>query len=235
MPTFPSTSSISAGGISGVDAAVAALNSRLGNPLAIDASDDRQVFAWHIVAPGVRVDSDQRAVLYMRRNVAARALTDAPGIELKRTEEYLHLAGLELGGIVLAFGSNALAGFEERSDLAAVLRVLGIGDCNHLVLSHHEVVSRRDSCATAFFDECERVGARIHLLSQGGYVSWQNLRSFRSLLTAVASAHAGVMLKRSQAALQNRWLLAGRGWPGRSRFGFRRNPQTGHLEVDPVQ
>lgn len=89
------------------------------------------------------------------------------------------------------------------------------------------------------FEQCMRtlLAAQIdlYLVSLGRRVDWAADRLLLRTLGTVSAEEREKIAERTHRALRERWLKEGRGWPSARRFGFRRNPVTKFLEVDPEQ
>jgi hypothetical protein len=75
----------------------------------------------------------------------------------------------------------------------------------------------------------------FYLTSLGRKVDWRQDRLLLRTLNTVSAEDREWIKQRTHDALAARWLREGRGWPGARMFGFRRNPLTKFLEVDPEQ
>lgn len=69
----------------------------------------------------------------------------------------------------------------------------------------------------------------------GRAVTWRQDRLAIRALGIVGAEEREQIRERTHGALERRFVNEGRGWPGSRRFGFRRNPITKYLDVDPAQ
>jgi hypothetical protein len=125
----------------------------------------------------------------------------------------------------------------ERQDIDFALELIRDGQADGIVFRDPERVARKQFVAHNVYEDLRQVGGDLYLAEQGRRIDWNADGDVLqlSMMNAFGEVEARRDGRKMHTAIRRRWLEQGRGWPGAKKLGFRRNPVSKFLEVDPEQ
>ena len=124
---------------------------------------------------------------------------------------------------------------EDRLDLQFVMTAVEQKRVDTVVFREVDRLARNPAVGENFFSFMRDHGASLFLEAETpNNVDWDEGMLLLRVKSGVAAHERSVIARRTFSAIERRMLLAGKGWPGSIKFGFRRDAEK-YLEVDPEQ
>jgi DNA invertase Pin-like site-specific DNA recombinase len=143
--------------------------------------------------------------------------------------------GLAARLLVVSVNNTGARDFEERPDFGIATEAIEVGWCRWTMWRDIARLAREPLPQELYLRRMRETGTELYLTRLGRAVIWEQDRLVLRTLGAFSAEERETIKRQTHEALVSRWLAEGRGWPGSERFGFRRNPVTKYLEVDPEQ
>lgn len=208
--------------------ATADLKRRLGSEPTVETHNGSRLELWEVnpegdTVVGSRLSSDD---VIKGENVMA---------QLNGALDLCEEVGLTPRYVLAATRMSGESSLENRLDLQFVMRAVEQGRVKSVVFREVDRLTRNPKVGENFFSFMKNQGANLYLTTERpNLVDWEEGMLLLRIKSGVAAHERSVISRRTFSAIERRMLLAGKGWPGSVKFGFRRDPQ-GFLEVDPEQ
>jgi hypothetical protein len=137
--------------------------------------------------------------------------------------------------VVVSFRNSGGRRYEDRPDLELIERSVRARWCNWVAFRGVDRIARDDLPYALFYDLLKQHGTTLYLAELGRAVNWSRDRIEVGLRGLISTEERETIKERTHGALVRNWVRAGRGWPSKRPFGFRRNEWTKFLEPDPEQ
>lgn len=147
------------------------------------------------------------------------------------------MAELELRArlLIVTTDNTGAREYARRPDFAAIEQARAQDWLRWVCWRDQERIAREPVPFEQFMRRARDMQVDVYLQSLGRRVDWATDRLMLRTLGVVSAEEREKIFERTHRALRERWLKEGRGWPSARKFGFRRNPVTKFLEVDPEQ
>lgn len=109
------------------------------------------------------------------------------------------------------------------------------GWLQHIAFRDPDRMAREILPAEVLYRRWRTQGIQVWFADIGRPIAWDSDRLLLRIRQLIATEERYVINRRLQTAAINKGPLAGRGWPGPTRFGFTRDPQSKELRPDPAQ
>lgn len=143
--------------------------------------------------------------------------------------------GLRPRLIVVTLNNTGARDYGERPDFGLVAEAREAGWLRWTMWRDVDRMAREPLAAELFWRLQREAEIDLYLTRLGRAVDWNRDRSLLRTLGVFSAEERELIKQRTHEALVSRYLKEGRGWPAARPFGFRRNPLTKFLEVDPEQ
>jgi len=137
--------------------------------------------------------------------------------------------------IIVALHTSGTSRFENRPDFQVIRDGIELGWLRWVSYRGPDRLSRDVLSAELLYDLLRVNNVKLYLGALGRSVDWDHDYVYLRSLGLASATEAASIKARTQSAIRSRYVDMRRGWPGQRKFGFRRNPYTKYLEVDPQQ
>jgi hypothetical protein len=207
--------------------ATAELIERLGQPHRY-SDDGVQLLAWHDADDGDGIVCARLSGRELQHGETAMG-------QIHPTLEFLERIGERPRLLVVTVNNSGARDYERRPDFRLIEQAVREGWCRWTAWSVLDRLVREPLPAELFYRFLRESETTLYLASLGRAVDWARDRVALRTFGVYSAEERESVFARTHGALKRRFLDEGRGWPGAKRFGFRRNPITKFLEVDPEQ
>jgi hypothetical protein len=146
--------------------------------------------------------------------------------------------GLEPRLVVVTTENSGGLAYDQRCDFELIEREIFAGRCRWVWYRDVKRLIRNVSPFYRFRDLLLETDTHLWLTdyaARGKPIDWDSDDIQLGIEAIIAERDRKSIYAQTHSPLMTRWLAEGRGWPGAVKFGFRRNPLTKYIEVDPEQ
>lgn len=137
--------------------------------------------------------------------------------------------------IVVTVNNTGARHFEDRPDFQLAKQEIAAGNVRWVAWREPDRIAREETPFFVYRDLLRDTGTELILGNLGRVVDFHNDRYQLNMQNTAAADERIRIYNRTHGALHSQWVAMGRGWPSSGGIGFRRNPETKFLEVDPEQ
>lgn len=180
-------------------------------------------------------DPDGTGIIFARLSGRDLQRGETAMLQIHRGRGLMTEQGLRARLLIVTTDNTGARDYTRRPDFAAVEQARAQGWLRWVCWRDQERIAREPMPFEQFMRHALDAQIDVYLHSLGRRVNWSTDRLLLRTLGVVSAEERVKIVERTHRALHERWLKEGRGWPSARKFGFRRNPITKYLEVDPAQ
>lgn len=180
-------------------------------------------------------DPDGEGIIFARLSGRDLQRGETAMLQIHPGRSLMAAHGLRARLLIVTTDNTGAREYARRPDFAAVEQAHAQGWLRWVCWRDQERIAREPMPFEQFMRHALDAQIDVYLHGLGRRVEWATDRLMLRTLGVVSAEEREKIAERTHRALRERWLKEGRGWPSARKFGFRRNPVTKYLEVDPEQ